>query len=276
MKPFNWTSAPHGSVMFRRYRQSTRRASTLHYMHGQITSVSNDTVKAVARLKRGRERRRTAQILVEGPNLFGMAIAAGLVPTVVLMTSEDSETARILGDVGVAPTLVADHVLASVADAVNPRSPVAVFDRPESAPFPEGNIVVLVDVADPGNAGTIIRSAAAFGWAVGYTPGTVDLWSPKTLRSGVGAHFSVSLLAVGDVASAFAASPHTVVATVVGGGETTLDIESPVALLVGSEAHGLREELGAIADVRMTIPMPGGFESLNAGVAASIAMFSIA
>lgn len=244
-------------------------------MHGVISSAKNDVVRAVARLKRGRERRQSGQILVEGPNLFGMAVASGLVPTVVLVAPDDTETVDILAGIGVAPTLVTDHVLASVADAVTPRSPVAVFDRPRAVPLPESNIVVLVDVADPGNAGTIIRSAVAFGWAVGSTRDTVDLWSPKTLRSGAGAHFAVPLVEVDDVVSLFADSTHTLVATVVDGGEATFDLDGPVALLVGSEAHGLPPELSASADRRLTLPMPGGFESLNAGVAASLAMYTL-
>ncbi|MCZ7533194.1 MAG: RNA methyltransferase [Acidimicrobiia bacterium] len=240
-----------------------------------ISSAKNDTMKAVAKLKRGRERRRTGQILVEGPNLFRAAVDAGLLPKIVLATETDTATAEVTGRLGVPLTLVTESVLASVADAAHPRSPIAVFEQPGFGSVPDVNIVVLVDLADPGNAGTIIRSAASFGWAVGVTPHTVDIWSPKSLRSGAGAHFSLPIVVIDDVETTFSGLRHTVVAAVVHGGEAKVSNDGPFALLVGSEAHGLSHEQVAAADVALTIPMAGGFESLNAAVAASIAMFTL-
>ncbi len=270
------TGAPPGYHVLcpgERHRDCPR--STLLCVAQVISSAKNETVKAVSKLKRGRERRRTGQILIEGPNLFFAAVEAGLLPSVVLATEADTATVAAADRLGMPLTLVTEAVLASVADAAHPRSPVAVFDRPPLAPIADANMVVLVDVADPGNAGTIIRSAASFGWAVGVTSHAVDIWSPKTLRSGAGAHFSVPIVAIDDLAPEFSGLSHTVVATVVAGGDAAVAVDGPIALLVGSESHGLPAAYVAAADVLLTIPMVGGFESLNAAVAASIAMFAL-
>jgi TrmH family RNA methyltransferase len=239
-----------------------------------ISSSKNETVKRVARLKRSRGRRESGDILVEGPNLFDAVKAAGIVPAIVLATPDDERTISACSRIDTVLQLVSDHVLAAMADAAHPRSPVVVIRQPAPAALTERHVVVMVDVADPGNAGTIIRTAAAFGWAVGYTPKTVDVWSPKTLRAGAGAHFTTDLVAIDDLEH-LASGIHTVVAAVARGGERTVSASGPYALLVGSEAHGLTPAEAGNASVRLTIPMAGQTESLNASVAAGIAMFHL-
>lgn len=243
-------------------------------MNEPISSAKNDTIKRIGRLKRSKERRNAGQILLEGPNLFEAMTSAGLVPSIVLATPDDTRTINACSRIDTRLQLVTDHVLSSVADTSNPQSPVVVVDRPPPAELSDRDIVVMVDIADPGNAGTIIRTAAAFGWAVGYTPNTVDVWSPKTLRAGAGAHFVTDLIAIQDVAQ-LSSGPHTVVATVAEGGSTTVAGEGPYALLVGSETHGLSRIDAGAASAKLTIPMQGTVESLNASVAAAIAMFQL-
>ncbi len=239
-----------------------------------ISSSKNETVKRVARLKRPRGRRESGDILVEGPNLFDAVNAAGIVPAIVFATPDDDRTISACSRIDTVLQLVSDHVLASLADAAHPRSPVVVVRQPGPDTLTARSIVVMVDIADPGNAGTIIRTAAAFGWAVGYTPNTVDLWSPKTLRGGAGAHFATDLVPVTDL-GALSGGGHTVVASVVEGGAGAVPVEGPYALLVGSEVHGLHSDQAASASVQLTIPMTGNMESLNASVAAGIAMFQL-
>jgi TrmH family RNA methyltransferase len=238
-----------------------------------ITSSKNETVKSVARLKRTKERTRTASILVEGPNGFREALDAGLDPLVVLATEDDDSTRARLEDYPMVEVhLVTQGVLDSAADAAHPRSPVMVVRRPDSGKIRLHNTVLLVGVRDPGNAGTIIRTAAAFGWDVAYTPDCVDMWSPKTLRSGAGAHFRTSLIPIDVDKGVDALIGHTVVATVVAGGDRDIYAARPIALLVGSEAHGLDHEHVAMAAHRLTIEMEGSTESLNVSIAAAIAM----
>jgi TrmH family RNA methyltransferase len=241
-----------------------------------ITSTKNETVKSVARLKRTKERARTASILVEGPNGFTEALDTGMEPLIVLATEDDAATRTRLDDYpAVALHLVSPAVLDSVADAVHPRSPLMVVRRPDDREIRMHNTVLLVGVRDPGNAGTIIRTAAAFGWDVAYTPDCVDMWSPKTLRSGAGAHFHTRFVPIDLNEGVEALSAHTVVATVVAGGETTVDAVGPIALLIGSEAHGLDSEHVAMAAHRLTIEMASSAKSLNVAVAAAIAMHDL-
>ena len=162
---------------------------------------------------------------------------------------------------------VTQAVLDRLAPTEHPRGPVAVVAIPEPED-PGPRVVVLDGLADPGNAGTVVRTAAAFGVGVAATPGTVDLWSPKVLRAAAGAHFRTN---IGPVDAA----DYVTIATVPTGGLDPRDVHpGPTwALLVGEEAAGLPDDVVAAADHRVTIPMPGGIESLNAAVSAAIMLY---
>jgi TrmH family RNA methyltransferase len=135
--------------------------------------------------------------------------------------------------------------------------------------------VVAWGLGDPGNVGTLIRTAAAFGWDVGYSPGTADPWAPKVLRAAAGGHFRTGLTPVGSVDELRDAGLATV-ATVVTGGETPDRLGAGrYALLVGEEAEGLPSDVVDRAAFKVSIPMPGGTESLNAAVAASIVIYEL-
>jgi len=241
-----------------------------------ITSSKNETIKAVARLKRTRERKQTGLILIEGPNGFEAVLAAQMQPTIILATEDDRHTLDRLAD---RPTtkvhLVTRHVLESVSDTTHPQSPVIVVPRPVPTAVRLHNTVVLVDVNDPGNAGTIVRTAAALGWDVGYTPRCVDMWGPKTLRASAGAHFRTYLAEIDLEDERDPLEGFTVVATVVDGGEASIDSPGPYALLVGNEPRGLDRKHAADASHRLTIPMAGETESLNVAVASAIAMYAL-
>jgi TrmH family RNA methyltransferase len=135
---------------------------------------------------------------------------------------------------------------------------------------------VLWELSDPGNVGTLIRTAAAFTLDVITTPGTADVWSPKVLRAGAGGHFDVGLAPVGSI-DALKELGYRVIAAVARGGAwpDEVQIRSPAALLIGNEAHGLPEEIVVAADIRVSIPMPGGIESFNAGVAGSLLAYTL-
>jgi TrmH family RNA methyltransferase len=130
-------------------------------------------------------------------------------------------------------------------------------------------------LADPGNVGTLIRTAAAFGWDFGHSSGTADPWAPKVLRAGAGGHFRVTIGAVGSVEELDDAGL-TTVATVVSGGAAPDALGSGrFAVLVGEEAAGLPDDVVAEAALRVTVPMPGGMESLNAAIAAAIVIYEL-
>ena len=129
---------------------------------------------------------------------------------------------------------------------------------------------------DPGNVGTLLRSAAAAGVEhVLLSPTCAFAWSPKVLRAGQGAHFAVNIVEGVDLLAFVKSYAGTSVALCGEGGESlyALDLTGPLLFLVGNEGAGLSAEVEAAAGVRAAIPMPGRAESLNAGVAGSIALF---
>ncbi len=207
--------------------------------------------------------------------VFADFLAEGFTPTTVLCTPEDVATIDACHGANVPFTLVTPDVLSVASDTRTPQSPVAVIRIPDPAGLREHNTLVLVDVADPGNVGTMIRTATALGWDVAATGSTADLWSPKVVRAGAGAHSRARLTVLDDPLTALNEHALTIVATVVEGGTEPSISPTPVALLVGSEAHGLPAGMIAGSNVEMTIPMPGGSESLNAAVAAGIAMYTM-
>lgn len=186
---------------------------------------------------------------------------------------------------------LAPGVLARVADTVTPQ-PVMAIVRQMDVPLerlrrgpdddPRDLIVVCVDLRDPANAGTVLRSAEAAG-ATGVVccDGSVDLFNPKTVRASAGALFRVPVVAGGapaDVLDVIGSWGVERLATVARGGDTytEVDLSAPVALVVGNEAHGLPEGLDEVLDGGITIPMTGRAESLNAGMATAVLCFEAA
>ncbi len=240
-----------------------------------ITSTANPRIKAIRGLHRAKERRARSETLIEGPVVFADFLAEGFAPKTVLCTPDDVATIDACHGSNIPFTLVTENVLSVASDTRTPQSPVAVIRTPDPVGLREHDTLVLVDVADPGNVGTMIRTATALGWDVAATGSTADLWSPKVIRAGAGAHSRARLTVLDDPVTSLHEHTLTIVATVVDGGKAPGNSPTPVALLVGSEAHGLSAEMITGSDVQITIPMPGGSESLNAAVAAGIAMYAM-
>lgn len=220
-------------------------------------------VEAV-KLKRRRRRAALGRTLAEGPLVVEEAIAAGA-PIHALFVVEGEGP----GAPGVQPIVVTPSVMGRLAGTESPRGPVAVVSVPVADLGSDDDVVVLWGVGDPGNVGTLARSAAAFGVAVAVGPGAADPWSPKALRAGAGAQFRATVAIITSLADL---GGRHIVATVASGGIGPADVDPPRpwALLIGDEAHGLPDEVLAAADVAVTVPMPGGTDSLNAAVAGSI------
>jgi TrmH family RNA methyltransferase len=235
----------------------------------------NRRVVETARLHRSRNRRQTGRTIIEGPNLLEEALAAGVIPEVVFALASDQRSAELAAahDVELAPVDAA--ALERIAATENPRGPAAVITVPAPGKIGLRPAVVAWELADPGNVGTLIRTAAAFGWDFGHTSGTADPWAPKVLRAGAGGHFRVLIGAVGSVEELDDAGL-TTVATVVSGGVAPNGLGSGrFAVLVGEEAAGLPADVVAGAALRVTVPMPGGMESLNASIAAAIVIYEL-
>lgn len=221
------------------------------------------SVVEAARLHRARDRKERGLTLVEGPDVLRDVIDAGAVVREIYAIDPVDE--------GEIP--VDTRALERLSGTMTPRGPVAVVEIPTERLDRSRNLLVSVGVSDPGNLGTMIRTAAAFDWGFAYTEGSADPWSPKTLRAGAGGQFQTSIARIGSLQDL---REWAMVATVVRGGEPIETIgERPVAILIGEEAHGLEDWMVEAAHHRLTIPTPGPTESLNAAVAAGIAVFEL-
>ena len=246
-------------------------------------------MRRLRQLLRKRGARSAEQVVVvEGAELLSVAIAAGADIEAVYVAPEGVDnpsvvevTTRVL-DGGGRVFDLAPGVMERIASTVTPQPLLAVvsyapagFDRLDGATL----VVVCVDVRDPGNLGTVIRTADAAGVnAVICCDGTVDPTNPKTVRSTAGSLFHVPVIEGGtttETLEALTSRGFTTVATVVRDGidYTEFDWNRPVALVLGNEAAGLDEALTGALDGGVTIPMAGRAESLNVGVSAAVLCF---
>lgn len=238
-----------------------------------ISSTSNPTVKAIRKLATRKGRAATGLAIAEGPHLVNAAREAGIVVR-QLVTTDGADIDR--HDDVESVVVVSPSVLASVSDTRHPQGPLAVFTIPDSERMRRHDTVVLHGIADPGNLGTLIRSAAAFGFDVVVSGPTADPWNPKVLRASAGAVFAnrprTSANPIADARECGLAC----VAMVPRGGTQLSAPTDPIALMVGSEAHGLPAAVVDACPTLVTIGMGAAVESLNAAVAGSIAMHAYA
>ena len=228
-----------------------------------VLSHRNQRVVDASRLHRAPERRARGLTLVEGPDLIRDVKAAGAPIVATFTTTPESAEDQA----------VDDRALSRLSGTKTPRGPVAVVQIPLEWLDRNRNLLVSAGVSDPGNVGTMVRSAAAFGWGFAYMEGTADPWSPKAIRAGGGGQFQTPIARVGSLADL---SGWTTAAAVPRGGEDPGKIlQRPVALLIGEEAGGLPPWMSERCDHLLTITTSGPTESLNAAVAASIAVFAL-
>lgn len=251
-----------------------------------ITSPSNPKVQLVRALQsRSRNRRREGAFVVEGVRLAEEALAAGWQAQLVLYTRDldarGEAVVRGFAQQDVEVALVDERVMQAAADTVTPQGILVVLSLRTAALPPELDFVVISDgVRDPGNMGTMLRTAVAAGVHAFLLPsGTVDPFSPKVVRAAMGAHFRIPILTVpwDDISALLEANALCVHLAVAGAGDlyTEADLRQPTALIVGGEAEGAGGSARKLADKLIHIPMPGKIESLNAAVAAAILMFEV-
>ena len=277
-----------------------------------ITSRENKWLKVFRAALRGTGPGAGEPIGVEGPKLVEDALRSGLEAEALLVSEsgESSQLERILRAAGESVAGIprsrvlrtTDKLFASVAGTETPQGVAALFrqrtwefdDVVRGAAAADGSlrgetalVMVMAAVQDPGNIGTIVRSAEAFGaTGVVTTRGSADPWSPKALRASAGSGLRVPilrgmaipvLLAQLRVAGIriVAASSHSG-AFSRAGAEAAADLREAVAIFIGNEGAGLPREIENVADGRISIPMAAGVESLNAGVAASVVLYEAA
>lgn len=251
-----------------------------------ITSTANQKVKYVRSLYRRRIRYRERQFVIEGVRLVREAFRAGIVPALLFYSEGVDSTPggrELLGEMqkAEAPTFaVSERVMKTMADTVSPQGILAVVPFVELTPPPNLSLGLVVDgLRDPGNLGTVLRTANAAGVErVLLAPKTVDPYNPKVVRGAMGAHFRlpVAVLSWPEIAGALA-GVQVLLADARGGRfYHQVDWTQPSALIIGGEAHGASREAAKLATATITIPMPGGAESLNAAVAAGVILFEAA
>lgn len=235
---------------------------------GIISSVKNPAVVAAVRLHRVRHRRAEGRTLIEGPLAVAEAIRAD--PRVHEVFGID-DPARVLAlEAGAVYRQVTETVLRRIAGTETPRGPIAVIEIPEPVVAADRRLLVAWGVSDPGNCGTLLRTAAAFGYGYVAGPACADSWSPKVLRSAAGGHFRTT---VGEISSLGDLGRRQLIGTVPAGGEPAGRVASDAAIILGNEAHGLPSEVLEGCSRLVSIPMPGGTESLNAAVAGAIVAY---
>jgi TrmH family RNA methyltransferase len=251
-----------------------------------ITSLQNPKVQQVKMLLgRARRRREVEAFVVEGVRLVEEALMSGWGAHLVLYTQGLSANGQALVESyrnqAVQVEEVAPQVMEALSDTETPQGVLAVLPI-RRLPVPErlDFALVLDEVRDPGNLGTILRTAAAAGVQVVYLPpGTADPYSPKVVRAGMGAHFRLPLLELPwkDIRLGFEKAGLRVLAAAAGegAGYSQVDLRSPLALVIGGEAQGAGSTARSLAEHFLQIPMPGGGESLNAAAAAAILLFEV-
>jgi RNA methyltransferase, TrmH family len=173
--------------------------------------------------------------------------------------------------------VLSDAMFAEVSPVATPVGILALIATPQPKVVSTPTFCLLLeDVQDPGNLGSILRSAAAAGVETAWlSSGCADAWSPKVLRGGMGAHFVMTIAEHANLSEKVTGFTGLTVATCLDAQRSLydLDLTGPVALLLGNEGAGLSAKLLATANARVRIPMPGRMESLNVAAAASICLF---
>ena len=255
-----------------------------------IESKQNARLKELRKALAEPGRKANGLAAVEGPNLLEEALRAGLRIRTVFAGERLQhwvEAKRLPHETEV--LVMPSGILASVLSTETPQPVAALVEPPDwtwahllgDRKGASAMIVVLAGLQDPGNLGTILRSAEAFG-ATGVVclPGTVNAWNPKAVRASAGSIFRVPLLYAGerDAMTMLREAGVRMLTTTAQGAQPVdlADLAQPVALMIGNEGNGVAPELAMKADRAVTIPCPGPVESLNAAVAASVMLYEAA
>lgn len=255
-----------------------------------VQSAQNSRLKELRRALASHGRNEKGLVGVEGPNLLAEAVRADLHVRCVFVAQGSEQILDAMDLPAEIEILAMSRELLDAALSTETPQPVAALVEP-----PDWNwthllrasnpgtalVVVLAGIQDPGNLGTILRSAEAFGAdSVVCLPGTAQAWNPKAVRASAGSVFRVPVL-YADPIEAFGhlrAAGIQILTTAVQQAQPVdlVDLALPVALMIGNEGNGVPVDLAAKADGAITIPCPGPVESLNAAVATSVLLYEAA
>ena len=247
-----------------------------------ISSASNDFVKHIKKLQAKKSYRREEEsFVVEGLRL----VKDGLKNIHTIVMSESFDASLIADLTGKEIVTVTDKVFKEISDTVKPQGIMGIAKMcsvPEEDIADKNPFIVFCDaVADPGNMGTIIRTADAVGAsAVVLGSGCVDLYNPKTVRSTMSSLFNVKIVETQDSIKTLVNFKNKGIricgtTPMVNKVIYTADFKGPVAVVIGNEANGISCEILDLCDEKLKIPMLGSTESLNASVAAAVTMYEV-
>ncbi len=242
-----------------------------------ITSSQNQYVKKVRALASKKFRDETGLFVVEGGNIFKDLPADVNVEFLLATTEREAEVNKILAFTRTQAYYISDSLMQSLSDTVTPYGMIAVMKMPTPEfSLPNGNAILLDGVSDPGNIGTIIRTAAACDFKNIYLLDTADPYSPKVVRATLGGLFKVNLVPV-TLEQAIYLVENTSSISLDMGGEDLLstELKAPVTIVAGSEAHGIRDEISQKSKKVLSLPMKNGIESLNVAVATAVALYNV-
>lgn len=253
---------------------SSAGASATH-----ITSRDNPLIKELRKLSQDSTAyRKQGRVWLEGDHLCRAALARGLKPALAVFSESFWPLAHAeYAQSAIKIIVIADSLLPEISGLESPARMGFVVDLPATTGLrPDAASVILDRVQDAGNVGSILRSAAAFGFAqVIALKGTAALWSPKVLRAGMGAHFALQLVeGVEPEALATLAVPIVVTSSHLGSFLHQQKLPMPCAWAMGHEGQGVSDDLMNRAALKVRIDQPGGEESLNVAAAAAICLYA--
>lgn len=236
-----------------------------------IESVNNEKIKGLAKLKEKKYQDVNKMFLVEGEHLVEEANKSGVLSSVFALENTNYDYDNI--------NYVSINVMKKLTSltSIPPIIGVAKYLEPTEI---SGNVILIDRIQDPGNMGTIMRSALAFNInTIILSPGTVSIYNPKVVRASEGALFYLNVITL-DLTSAInklKENDYKIYTTNVVNGKSLKDIHfaPKSAIIIGNEGSGVKEEVSAMADENIYIKMSGKTESLNAGVAASIILYEL-
>ncbi|MBM3345630.1 MAG: RNA methyltransferase [Betaproteobacteria bacterium] len=248
-----------------------------------IRSRGNPAFRNIVRLARSAQERRSEGLaLIEGERLVSALHASGReAATLIIAESVLSwdQSRPLLAAIDAAKRIVlADSLFSSISQVVSAQGVMALVEIPPVATWPTGpeTALLLDGIQDPGNLGSILRTAAAAGIRhVALSPGSASAWSPKVIRAGMGAHFHLSIHEDDDLLERVRVSANTMASTSPRAPTSIYeaDLVSPISWLFGNEGAGLSQPLMDAAALRLRVPMAGPAESLNVAATVAICLF---
>lgn len=238
-----------------------------------ITSLNNEHIKELNKLKEKKYRDQTNTFIIEGEHLVYEAIKKELVKEIIVLEGEDfySDSVKI--------TYVSKEVMKKLSSMDSYPNVIGICTKKEEEQI-KGNALILDDLQDPGNLGTMIRSAVAFNIdTIVLSPRTVDLYNPKVIRSTQGMLFHINIIVkdLEEIIKELKQNNYKIYGTKVDNGKNVKEINTKdkYALVIGNEGNGMSEKVSNLCDEYLYIKMNTRVESLNAAVAASILMYEM-